>query len=913
MKKSLLQLALCVLATLSLSANAQTSEDGSGTSGSTPVLLEARNAYAYDIKVQLNGSNYDVSYRLNAPATAVKIQLVSDGVVYKEYEGTTIAYYTDDTKTEINNLNTVAVPFADFKFDAKTVVHVAVTSDVVTTPTLSSSAYKFWSPYGVVVDNNHNSEHFGRILVTEAQSSVPATGYLASTGENGTGTGIYAFDQLLQPIKNAEGKYGFQAGMTQNTTYPSGSPAVYDFKRLAMSDDGRIFVGRAGVDNTSLWELNPDDLSAAATEVFQGTLGTDGIVTDDAGNFVAGPATGLDVYGSGYGLKVAVVSCKDGYALSQANHRVDIYNLGKNTTWNAAPSQSLEAISGQYWINSATVNAKFDADGEGIMVGQYRGAPNETEPSYKHVNLNTGVIDYSDITTLAAGAGMAWNANKTLMAMATGKATVGIFKVTKDESGVPTFTKLYDLATTCGTNTNAMAFDVADNLYLVSNSGEWFKAFSLPRESGEVVVPAAKKYNVSMSSDKYPAELFLMSDHTGWKANVGIKLTKEANGIYKGTLEGNCWFAFTAILGETEDDWEAVNSLRYAHSTNKEVMLNTPAAIEEVADGSMHIAAEGTFNLTVDLKNMTVLLEGESTTTYPEKLHVVGGAYSWDPSLSYELAKVGEGIYKGTVTTAEGKTNFAICENIGDWETINASRWGFAQDNATAILNQPCSIVKGNGAINVPAVGDFDVTVDLVNMTILIEGEVPVETPESLYLIGNLDETGLWDLTATVKLTKDPVDAVFTAKDVKLYPANTEGFAYFAFTSVSSTNWDEVNAFRYGPAIDGTEAEDGVEAAFTMANTSFKALGNTYDIKVDFDALTVKLVKKDGGVESVVDAVAVIAGVGNIRILGEAQSVSIYTVSGQAVAVNSSERTFSVAKGIYLVTVDGKTTKVLVK
>ena len=168
-------------------------------------------------------------------------------------------------------------------------------------------------------------------------------------------------------------------------------------------------------------------------------------------------------------------------------------------------------------------------------------------------------------------------------------------------------------------------------------------------------------------------------------------------------------------------------------------------------------------------------------------------------------------------------------------------------------------------------------------------------------------------MTATVKLTKDPVDAVFTAKDVKLYPADTDGFAYFAFTSVSSTNWDEVNAFRYGPAIDGTEAEDGVEAAFTMANTSFKALGNTYDIKVDFDALTVKLVKKDGGVESVVDAVAVIAGVGNIRILGEAQSVSIYTVSGQAVAVNSSERTFSVAKGIYLVTVDGKTTKVLVK
>ncbi|MGM9842492.1 MAG: DUF6383 domain-containing protein [Candidatus Limisoma sp.] len=878
-----------------------------------PIYIEARNAYPYDIKVQFNGTDFDVTYRLNAPASAVKVQLVSDGAVYKEYAGTTIAYYTDDTKTEINNLNKVTVPFDDFKFDARTVVQVAVTSDVVTTPTVSSTSYKFWSPYGVVVDNNPNSAHFGRILVTEAQSSLPATGYHTSTGENGTGTGIYAFDQLLQPIKNAEGKYGFQAGLTQNTTYPSSTTAVYDFKRLAMSDDGRIFLGRAGIENTSLWELNPDDLSAAATEVFQGTLGTDGIVTDDSGNFVAGPATALDVYGSGNGLKVAVVSCKEGYALSQANHRVNIYNLGKNTTWNAAPSQSLEAISGQYWINSATVNAKFDADGEGLMVGQYRGAPNETEPSYKHVNLNTGVIDYSDITTLAAGAGMAWNADKTLMAMATGKATVGIFKVTKDESGVPTFTKLYDLATTCGTNTNAMAFDVADNLYLVSNSGELFKAFSLPRESGEVVVPAARQYSVTMTSDGYPAELFLMSDHTGWKANTGIKLTKEANGIYKGTIEGNCWFAFTTMLGDTEDDWDIVNESRYAHNTNKEVVLNTPAAIEQVADGSMHIAAEGTFNLTVDLANMTVLIEGEATTTYPEKLHVVGGAYNWDPTLSYELAKVGEGVYKGTVTTAEGKTNFAICENIGDWDTINASRWGFAQDNATATLNEPCAIVKGNGAINVPGVGDFDVTVDLVNMTVLIEGEVVVEKPESLYLIGNLDDTGLWDLTATVKLTKDPVDAVFTAKDVKLFPADNDGFAYFAFTSVSSTNWDEVNAFRYGPAVDGTEVADGVEAAFIMANTSFKALGNTYDIKVDFDALTVKLVKKDGGVESVVNAVAVVAGVGNIRILGEAQSVSIHTVNGQAIAVNSNERSFNVTKGIYLVTVDGKTTKVLVK
>ena len=43
--------------------------------------LEARNAYAYDIVVEKGETEYTVSYRLNAPASAVKIQLMSDGEI----------------------------------------------------------------------------------------------------------------------------------------------------------------------------------------------------------------------------------------------------------------------------------------------------------------------------------------------------------------------------------------------------------------------------------------------------------------------------------------------------------------------------------------------------------------------------------------------------------------------------------------------------------------------------------------------------------------------------------------------------------------------------------------------------------------------------------------------------------------
>ena len=56
-----------------------------------------------------------------------------------------------------------------------------------------------------------------------------------------------------------------------------------------------------------------------------------------------------------------------------------------------------------------------------------------------------------------------------------------------------------------------------------------------------------------------------------------------------------------------------------------------------------------------------------------------------------------------------------------------------------------------------------------------------------------------------------------------------------------------------------------------------------------------------------------VAGIGEIRIIGEANAVSIFNAAGQAVAVNSKDAQFFVASGIYVVVVDGKTTKVLVK
>ena len=777
-----------------------------------PVLLEARNAYAYDIKVEQQEGNYVVSYRLNAPASQVKVQLWADGEVAKEYDGTTIAQYTDENKTAVNNLNTVTVPAADIPQDTKVSFRVAVTSDVVDTPTALPKEYSFWSPYGIAVNNNTDSESFGRIIVTESQTSLPASGYHASTNDGGIGIGLYQFDQMMNPIKNSQGTYGFTAGMTMATgNYPEGSGgsgAIYDFKRLQFSDDGRLFVSRVNTGTSSLWELDPDNLENPATEIFKGTLGENGYMTTADGAFMAGPATAMAVTGSGNDLKVAIVACEGGYVLSPGAHRVDVYNLGTAKEWTGAPSQELTDISGKYWINSSIVTALFDADDKGLMVGQYRATPTEKEPAYVHVNLATGEEDYKDITTVAGGAGMAWNADKSLMAMATGKGVVGIFTVTKDEDGVPSFNKLYEFNTGCGTNTNAIAFDYANNIYVASNSGELFKSFSLPRESGEVVVSAPSKYDVTITSDEYPAELFIIGGVTDpvWSPETGIKMKKGEEGVY----------------------------------------------------------------------------------------------------------------------TAQITTN-AVTDNIGivsvldaEWETVNANRWGFENNNATVTLNKAMPIVKGTGAICIGAVGTFDVTVDLKNMTILVEGEPVVEYPETLYIIGNVTEDVVFLPNVGKELVKDADANVYRAEDIQIYDNGESGYGYFAFVEqlgADEEDWNTVNANRFGPAVSDTEITDGVAAEIgNNGDTSYKAKAAIYDIVVDLEAGTVTLTEVEGGVEDVEDVVAVVAGRGEIRIVGEpATGVSIYGINGQAVALNSNERVFNVAAGVYVVVVDGKTSKVMVR
>lgn len=769
-----------------------------------PVLLEARNAYAYDIKVEQQEGNYVVSYRLNAPASQVKVQLWADGEVAKEYDGTNVAQYTDENKTAVNNLNTVTIPAADVPEDTKVSFRVAVTSEALTEAAVAEKAYRFYHPAGVAIDNNTDSPYFGRLYMTEAMPSTSATYH--SYGE-GNGQGLYIFDQMLNPVTNAEGSYAFKGGQTFQEKFTNGTTS-YDPRKVRITEDGRVLLSGQNENGVALWEVNPEDLNADFKPIISGTPNGYDIQTAD-GQFMAAPNVSMDVKGKGSNLKVLMLSNNNGGQFAYGGYRTDEYDLGTATEWTTAPSRNIAALSGKYTITHTNTTVLYDNEG-GIWYANSRATATADEPTLVHINA-AGEEDYKveDGGGLYyGGGGIAFNHDFTRLAIGTGSNTITVYAVSKDADGKPVLTEEFNFETTIGRNCNDIAWDIADNLYIVGNSGEWLKSFSLPRESGEVVVAAPSKYDVSISSDEYPAELFIIGGVTDpvWSPETGIKMKKGEEGVY----------------------------------------------------------------------------------------------------------------------TAQITTN-AVTDNIGivsvldaEWETVNANRWGFENNNATVTLNKAMPIVKGQGAICIGAVGTFDVTVDLKNMTILVEGEPVVEYPETLYVVGYIIEDAAFAPDNGKELIKDADANIYRGEKIRIYSAGTEGYGYFALASelgADENDWYTLNTHRYGPVVNDTEITSGVAAEIGRnGDTSYKVKAGIYDFVVDLDNGTITITEKASGVDEVEDTVAVVAGRGEIRIVGEPQGgVSIYNMSGQAIAVNSNETTFNVASGIYIVAVDGKTVKVMVR
>ena len=587
-----------------------------------PVSLASNNAYAYDITVTTADDVATVSYRLNAPANSVKVQLLCDGAVYSEVDGTT--YANEDT-----NLNTATISLADLGVGDYS-YQVVVNSDVVTTPTEYSKSYRFYHPQAVEVDNNTNSPYFGRVYVTEclAASSTTYHSYY-------TGTGLYVFDPTLTAVTNSSGNPGFTGGMTmQKYLTESSSTTAYDPRKIRISEDGRVFLTRQQTGNIShIVEVDPSDLNANFKDIFSGTYDSSTYsLLDSDGNYIIAPNVGFDVKGSGDDLTLLVLSSKkNGFSASFSGFTVDEYKLGTNTTWSTVPTNNISALTGQYVVSRTNTNVVYDNVG-GIWLAQYRASPTEAQPSLKHVNAN-GEIDYTDITMVCRAGGFRFNADFTRVAIADASTQIGIYTVSYDSAGAPVLTLEYQFATNIGGNCNDMAWDAADNLYIVGNTNEYLKVFALPRSSGDVTVAASSDYDFSILPTTLYAVGDLNSDNGTWKANDGTYAISGEDGVYTGTIEvpysstGYASFAVSGALGSTDSDWDTFNAYRYGPVTDSTTVVTGESTDIERNSYTFQIDATGTLTIyTIEVNLNDYTLTVKDATSGVETVYEIEGA-----------------------------------------------------------------------------------------------------------------------------------------------------------------------------------------------------------------------------------------------------------------------------------------------
>ena len=192
----------------------------------------------------------------------------------------------------------------------------------------------------------------------------------------------------------------------------------------------------------------------------------------------------------------------------------------------------------------------------------------------------------------------------------------------------------------------------------------------------------------------------------------------------------------------------------------------------------------------------------------PEPLYVFGSFQDWTPAEALELTYA-EGVYSiEGIEFAEGG-NFGLSTvKSDDWAAVNAARYGFAENNAKAVKGEN-AIVKGEGAIQVPYAGVWDIAVNLEAMTVTLSTETPepTPTPEPVVVPAGLNK--VWEVTSGVPGSASGGEFRFaSAKDGKILVTDKANKKIMAIDEAGMTElFDLAEAIDTHYGVDGKAIE----------------------------------------------------------------------------------------------------------
>ena len=434
----------------------------------------------------------------------------------------------------------------------------------------------------------------------------------------------------------------------------------------------------------------------------------------------------------------------------------------------------------------------------------------------------------------------------------------------------------------------------------------------------------------------YPETLYMMGhvDGAGWASNKGTA-AKGKDGVYTYDVtidngeDGYGFFAFATVLGPDWDGAGNVNSgNRYGAATKDQAIADgetQDVTLYEVdvnaSDCKSWKIAAGKYKVTVDLSKMKITI-GDTPVVdpnpgkYPETVymmgHVDGAGWASDKGTA---AKGNNGVYTYNVTIDNGENSygfFAFATVLGpDWDgagNVNSgNRYGAATKDQAIADGDTQDVTLYEVDVNASdckswkiAAGNYKVTLDLVNMKIII-GDTPVvdpnpgKYPETLYLIGHVNG---FDFKPHKGVEAKGVNGVYNYS-VEVNDAD-KGYGYFSFATVLGTHendWDNgLNmSDRYGAENDNELVEVGSSKPISLyaANVnasgakSWKIAAGKYDLTANLanNTLTINNTSGVSAIESDENMPAVYYNLQGVQVTNPTNGVYIKVQGGKATKV----------------------------
>lgn len=248
-----------------------------------------------------------------------------------------------------------------------------------------------------------------------------------------------------------------------------------------------------------------------------------------------------------------------------------------------------------------------------------------------------------------------------------------------------------------------------------------------------------------------------------------------------------------------------------------------------------------------------------------EHVYILGqvNGNTWSAYNGVQMTTEDGVVYTAHVTTTgenNGYSYFSFTKALADpnsetpWVDIESQRFGAVSEGdflvTSEMAGQPLPLTyEIPQAFQIPA-GEYDLTVNLTEMTLVIAGEIvdPV-TPQpenKVYILGEVNGNE-WNPAVGVEMTSEDGN-IFTAQ----ITTKETGFSYFGFTRMladaeSETGWDDIAPYRFGAQGEGENYlvnADLLGTAIPLTTENYKAIQmapGTFTLSLDLENMTLTI------------------------------------------------------------------------